>query len=301
MPWLAIAMVAALVACTPDGDGPSGARRVVATTTQVGSLAREIGGADIELTVLLRPGVEAHDFELTPEAGAALERADLVLLSGAGLEGWLADTLDAVGATDRQRDMSEGVALRELSVGGERSDAIDPHYWLSGPNAIEMASNVRDALTEAFPDASSAFEERASALIERLEAADARARTMLAELPADRRQLVTDHDALGYFIDEYGLEFVGSVFPSLDVASEPSAQQVEELVAAIRANDVAAVFTESSVNPALARAVADETDARLVDEPLYTDSVGPEGSGADTLDGMLIHNARVIHDGLIGG
>src|SRR5690606_23609170 len=119
-----------------------------------------------------------------------------------------------------------------------------------------------------------------SALIQRLEAADARVRTMLAEVPADRRQLVTDHDALGYFIDEYGLEFVGSVFPSLDVASEPSAQQIEELVAAIRANDVAAVFTETSVNPALARAVADETDARLVDEPLYTDSLGPEGSDA---------------------
>src|SRR5690606_7006775 len=103
-----------------------------------------------------------------------------------------------------------------------------------------------------------------------------------------------------YFIDEYGLEFIGSIFPSLDVSSEPSAQEIEALVAEIRGQGVTAIFTESSVNPRLAAAVADETDAHLVDEPIYTDSLGPDGSGAETLDGMLLHNARVIRDGLLG-
>jgi ABC-type Zn uptake system ZnuABC Zn-binding protein ZnuA len=84
------------------------------------------------------------------------------------------------------------------------------------------------------------------------------------------------------------------------VASEPSAREIEALVAEIREHDVRALFTESSVNPRLAAAVADETEARLVDEPIYTDSLGAEGSGADTLDGMLLHNARVIRDGLAG-
>jgi ABC-type Zn uptake system ZnuABC Zn-binding protein ZnuA len=124
---------------------------------------------------------------------------------------------------------------------------------------------------------------------------------MIGEIPVGDRRIVTDHDALGYFIDEYGLVFVGSVFPSLDVSSEPSAQQIEALVAEIRDQGVTAIFTESSVNPRLAAAVADETEARLVDEPIYTDSLGPDGSGADTLDGMLLHNARVIRDGLLGG
>jgi ABC-type Zn uptake system ZnuABC Zn-binding protein ZnuA len=163
-----------------------------------------------------------------------------------------------------------------------------------------MAENARDALAEAAPDDADGFADRADVLIERLEAADAEVRAMIDEVPPDARRIVTDHDALGYFIDEYGLVFVGSIFPSLDVSSEPSAQEIETLVAEIRDQGVTAIFTESSVNPRLAAAVAEETDAQLVDEPIYTDSLGPDGSGADTLDGMLIHNARVIRDGLLG-
>jgi ABC-type Zn uptake system ZnuABC Zn-binding protein ZnuA len=292
---LLAAMAATMAACAADGTAPpadDGILRVVATTTQVGSVAREIGGEAIELTVLLKPGIEAHDFELTPAAGAALEQADLILVSGAGLEDWLDETLGTIGGADRVRDLSEGVSL--LPSG-------DPHYWLSGPNAIVMAENARDALADAAPEHSDGFAERAAALIARLEAADAEVRAMIDGVPPDARRIVTDHDALAYFIDAYGLVFVGSVFPSLDVSSEPSAQQIEALVAEIRAEGVTAIFTESSVNPRLAAAVAEETDARLVDEPIYTDSLGPEGSGADTLDGMLLHNARVIRDGLLDG
>lgn len=286
---------------------------MVATTTHVGSIAREVGGDAIELTVLLEPGIEAHDFELTPGAGAALEQADLILVSGAGLEDWLDDTLDTIGGADRVRDLSEGIELRvpgddEPAQGGENEQSgdegpgtdVDPHYWLNAHNAIVMVSNARDALADAAPDAADEIAERSGELIARLEEADAEVRALIAEVPADRRRIVTDHDALGYFIDAYGLEFVGSVFPSLDVSSEPSAQQIEMLVAEIRRAGVTAIFTESSVNPRLAGAVAEETEARLVDDPIYTDSLGPAGSDAETLDGMLLHNARVIRDGLLG-
>lgn len=311
----AAVLAVVLAGCSSGGtsapdDGPL---RVVATTTQVGSVASEIGGDAIDLTVLLRPGIEAHDFELTPATGAALEDADLILVSGAGLEDWLDDTLETIGGADRVRDLSAGVSLRvpgedEPGPEGDDDDAgedgpageVDPHYWLSAPNAIVMAENARDALADAAPDQAGAFAERAAALTERLQAADAEVRAMIDEIPADDRRIVTDHDALGYFIDEYGLEFVGSVFPSLDVSSEPSAQEIETLVADIREQGVTAIFTESSVNPRLAAAVAEETDARLVDEAIYTDSLGPGGSGADTLDGMLLHNARVIRGGLLG-
>ena len=302
-------LMLALVACSPQTSGDpddDGTLRVVATTTQVGSVAAEVGGDAIDLTVLLKPGVEAHDFELTPEAGAALEQADLVLISGAGLEDWLDDTLETIGGADRVRDLSDGVELRAPGDGAvahdnEQPDAVDPHYWLSASNAARMVENARDALAEAAPDDADGFAERAAELADRLEAADAEVRTMIGEIPEEDRRIVTDHDALGYFIDEYGLEFVGSVFSSLDVSSEPSAQEIEALVAEIREQGVTAIFTESSVNPRLAAAVAEETDARLVDEPIYTDSLGADGSGAETLDGMLLHNARVIRDGLLGG
>jgi zinc/manganese transport system substrate-binding protein len=305
----------AACAATPANTGRGADRlSVVATTTQVGSVAREVGGDDIDLTVLLEPGVEAHDFELTPAHGAALEGADLVLISGAGLEDWLRDSLETIGVANRVRDLSEGIELRRAEAGGagdpeatggaDGADGaqgdVDPHYWLAAPNAIRMVENARDVLAAADPSRAAAYEERAGVLAERLEAADAEVTRLIGEVPEADRKIVTDHDALGYFLDAYGLEFVGSVLPSLDVSSEPSARDIERLVAELRATSAPAIFTESAVNPRLAEAVADEAGARLVQEPLYADSLGPEGSGAETLDGMLLHNARVIRDGLLG-
>ncbi|MBW3612592.1 MAG: metal ABC transporter substrate-binding protein [Chloroflexi bacterium] len=319
-----VAIAALLVAsagCSAPGEESSERPRVMATTTQVGSVAREVGGDAIDLTVLMAPGIEAHDFELAPEHAAAIERADLILMSGAGLEDWLVDTLEGANAAAQVHDLSDGIDLRmadedepghghdEDEPGEEGShddddddhgtEEPDPHYWLSAPNAIVMVENARDALLTLGAD-EAGMTSRADELIGRLETADAEIRSLLGQLPDDRRTVVTDHDALGYFLDEYGLEFGGSVFPSLDVSSEPSARQIEALVDDIRAAGVTAVFTESSVDPALARAVAEEAGARLVDDPIYTDSLGPEGSGADTMDGMLLHNARVIHAGLGG-
>jgi ABC-type Zn uptake system ZnuABC Zn-binding protein ZnuA len=287
-------LAVALAGCSgasSDGDGIT----VVATTTQVGSIAEELGGDAIDLTVLLQPGVEAHDFELGTAAGAAIEGADLILKSGAGLETWLDDAIETIGGEDRVRDLSAGIELR-TSAEGE----ADPHYWMSAPNAIRMVENARAALVEAAPAAAAGIDERAAALAGRLEAADGEIRALIDEIPQDRRKVVTDHDALGYFIDEYGLEFIGSVFPSLDVSSDPSARDIELLVEVIRAEDVPTIFAESAVSPQLAEAVAAETGAKVSDETLYTDSLGEPGSGAETLDGMLLYDARVLHDGLIG-
>lgn len=298
---MAVLILGASGCLGPVAENSDDRLAVVATTTQVGSVAAEIGADAIQLDMLLEPGVEAHDFELTPEHAAALERADIILISGAGLEDWLNDALATSGGEDRVRDLSEGVTLRTPGEGEPaQADKVDPHYWLSAANAVIMAENVRDALTEAAPDDADGFAQRADELIGRIETADAEIVALMDDIPNERRKVVTDHDALGYFTEAYGLEFVGSVFPSLDVSSEPSAQEIEALVEEIRSEGVPAIFTESSVNPRLAEAVANETDARLIDEPIYTDSLGAPDSGAETLDGMLLHNARVIHDGLSG-
>jgi zinc/manganese transport system substrate-binding protein len=290
-----LVLIGSLAACGSGTPSDGGGVAVVATTTQVGSIVAELGGDAIDLTVLLKPGIEAHDFEITPADGAAIEQAALILKSGAGLETWLDDAIETIGGEDRVRDLSEGIELRTTAEGD-----VDPHYWMSAPNAVRMVENARDALVEAAPAAADGIAERADVLIGRLEAADEEIRALIDEIPTDRRKVVTDHDALGYFIDEYGLEFLGSIFPSLDVSADPSARDIEELVSLIRENDVPAIFSESAVNPQLAEVVAEETGATLTDETLYTDSLGPSGSGADTLDGMLLRNARVIHDGLLG-
>jgi ABC-type Zn uptake system ZnuABC Zn-binding protein ZnuA len=298
---LVAAILGSAAGCAEGTPSPSDGRlRVVATTTQVGEAARVVGGDDIALTVLLKPGAEAHDFEITTAVAAAIERSDLILESGAGLETWLEGALATIGGEDRLRDMSEGIELRSPDDQGEAGE-VDPHYWLTAPNASRMVENVQAALTAARPELAGAFAERAAAYLARLEGADVEIRRLMAELPTEGRGIVTNHDAFGYFIAEYGLRLVGSVFPSLDVSAEPNPAQLAALADTIRREGVTAIFSESAVNPRLAQAIANETGARVVDEPLYTDSLGPPGSGADTLDGMLLHDALVIYDALVAG
>jgi len=288
-----------MTGCGAGTPSPSDGRlRVVATTTQVGEAARGVGGDDIALTVLLKPGAEAHEFEITPTAAAAIERSDVILESGAGLEVWLEGALATIGGRDRLRDMSVGVKLRSPDDPGEAGE-VDTHYWLTAPNASVMVENVRDALTAARPALAAAFADRAAHYLVRLERVDADIRGLMADIPTERRGIVTNHDALGYFVAEYGLRFVGSVFPSLDVSADPNPAQLADLADTIRSEGVTAIFSESAVNPRLAKAIADETGAHVVQEPLYTDSLGAAGSGADTLDGMLLHDAQVIHDALV--
>jgi zinc/manganese transport system substrate-binding protein len=291
---LAIALLAAACAGPPAANG--GTLRVVATTTQVGQVAGELGGDDITLTTLLTPGAEAHELEITPAQAAAIEDADIILVSGAGLETWLHDTLATIGGEDRVRDMSHGVRLRSIAADGVEES--DPHYWLAAPNAEIMVRNVRDALSAAEPASASRFASRADAYLARLKQADHRIRDLMNDIAPANRGIVTNHDALGYFIDEYGLRFVGSIFSSLDVSAEPDPQQLAALAQTIRAEHVTAIFSESAVNPRLATAIAQETGAHVAQGVLYTDSLGPAGSDADTLDGMLIHDATVIHDAL---
>lgn len=298
---LALGLAIVVAGCGRGAPSPGDGRlRVVATTTQVGEAAREVGGNEIALTVLLRPGAEAHEFEITPPTAAAIERSDLILESGAGLERWLEGALATLGGRDRLRDMSAGVALR-TPAHAVASGEVDPHYWLTALNASHVVENVRDALSAARPDLAAGFAARAAAYLRRLGAADVEIRRLMAEIPAERRGIVTNHDAIGYFLAEYGLRFVGSVFASLDVSAEPNPAQLAALADTIRRNGVTAIFSESAVNPRLARSIAQETGAQVVDEPLYTDSLGLPGSGADTLDGMLLHDALVIHGALVGG
>jgi ABC-type Zn uptake system ZnuABC Zn-binding protein ZnuA len=285
---------------SPTPSASDGRLRVVATTTQVGEAARAVGGDSIALTVLLKPGADAHEFEITPPAAAAIERSDLILESGAGLETWLEGALTTIGGRDRLRDMSVGVALRKPDDRAEATE-IDPHWWLTAPNAIHLVEKVRDAFSAARPSLAAAFAARAATYVARLQTADAEIRRLMAEIPPSRRGIVTNHDALGYFMAEYGLHFVGSIFPSLDVSSEPNPAQLAALADTIRSAGVTAIFSESAVNPKLAKAIADETGAHVVDTPLYTDSLGAPGSGGETLDGMLLHDSRVIHDALVGG
>jgi ABC-type Zn uptake system ZnuABC Zn-binding protein ZnuA len=268
--------------------------RVVTTTIQVTALAREVGGDRIELRGIVPAGADAHEFEPLASDLAAIEQAHLILRNGIGLDGWLDGALKA-GKKASTATVTKGVRVRQDEEDGKQVD--DPHVWHNPANVKLMTDNVAAALGRADPANRDYYESRARAYDAKLDETTARIQAIIDEIPADSRKLVTNHDALHYFADAFGLRIVGAVIPSVSTDAEPSARDASNLLATIRKENVKAIFAESSVNPALARSLARDANVKIVDD-LYGDSLGKPGSGAETIDGMLLANARKIADAL---
>jgi ABC-type Zn uptake system ZnuABC Zn-binding protein ZnuA len=176
----------------------------------------------------------------------------------------------------------------------EDDHAEDPHIWQSPRNAMVMVDNIEAAFVDADPDGAATYEANAAAYRTTLEELDRSVEEQLAGLT--NRKVVTNHDALGYYIDRYDLEFVGSIIPSFDSTAELSAADIDAIVAQIRDNDVKAVFSESSIPPKTAEAIGTEAGVTVVagEDALYGDSLGPDGSGAATYVEMIRHNTEEL-------
>ena len=271
-----------------DRDGEGGRLRVVATTTQVADLAANVGGDQVRVSSLLRPGIDPHDYEPSPADIDALAHADLVLENGVGLEGWLADTIDSSGFDGPVVDTSQGVRLR--TVGG----APDPHIWQNPQNAERMAANIERGLAGVGPEWAGTFAANLAAYTAELKALDAEVERQTAGLAS--RKLVTNHDAFGYYLDRYHLELVGSVIPSFDSSAELSGRDIRDLVAKVRATRVRAIFSETTLPARAAETIGREAGVRVVtgEDALYGDALGPSGSDGDTYIKMIEHNTRTI-------
>lgn len=265
--------------------------KVVATTTQVTALAKVVGGDYIDLVGILNAGVDPHEYESTPSDVRAFVNAQLIVENGVGLEKWLDKVIQNSGTRAPIIDSSKGVKIRK---GDEQEPQGDPHIWHSVPNAIIMLNNICDGLIQADPANADYYNANAAAYEKKLNDLDKYIMDQIASIPAANRKFVSNHDAFGYYVDRYGLTFVGSVIPSMDTSYEPSAKELADLIQAIKAQGVKAVFTESSVNPSLADQIAQDAGVKVVDGVLYGDTLGPPGSGADSLDGMLKTNTDII-------
>ena len=292
------ALMAATAACSSNGTtaalAPGARLNVVATTVQITALTREVGGTDIDLRGLIPAGADAHEFEPIASDLTAIESANLILRHGIGLDDWLDDTLKAGKKADVV-EVTKGIKLAKGEEEGETAD--NPHVWHDPANDQIMVTNIANALSKADPAHQDAYESRATVYKQKLDDTRARVQAIINEIPAANRKLVTNHDAFGYFARAFGLEVVGAVIPSISTASEPSAKDTAALLDTIKAQKVKAIFAESSVNPKLAQTLAEDAGVKIVDD-LYGDSLGEPGSGADTVDGMLLANARKIADAL---
>ena len=279
-----------LAACGEDTAGGNDRLNVVATTGQAADFAREVGGARVDVTGLLPPNADPHEFEIRPDDVKELSDAKLVVRSGGDLDDWLEDAIDSSGADARVLTLADHVEL----------DGDDPHWWQDPRNAIAAVAAVRDALVEADPAGADAYRRNARAYTERLERLDAAVKACVDKVPAADRTLVTTHDALGYYARRYGIRVVGAVIPSRSTAAQPSAGEISRLVETIRRERVKAVFAESSVRPDVEEAIARESGARI-GHALWADTLGPRGSDGATYVDSIASNTAALVEGFSGG
>ena len=281
--------------------------QVVATTTQVTEFTRAVVGETGTVAGLIQPNQSAHSFDPSAKQLLALSQADAVVINGADLEPWITDALAAANFSGDIIDASTGIEL--LAAGEAEEDHAahsdeeehahgdgDPHIWTSPLNAQVMVKNIAAGLEAVNPADATLMEENAVAYSEQLDILNEWIVENFDQVPAAERLLVTNHDAFTYFVSEYGITFVGSIIPSFDDNAEPSAAELDSLIALIKESGATAVFSESSISPKLATTIASEAGVKVYsgEDALYSDSLGVAGSDGETYIKATIHNVTML-------
>jgi zinc/manganese transport system substrate-binding protein len=277
---------------------------VVASFSILGDLTQTIGGERVSLITLVQPGGDAHVYTPTPTDAKAVAEARLVVANGLKFEGWMKRLMQASASKATLVEAAAGVKGRiEKDAHGHGAKdrqghdhgGLDPHAWQSVANVKIYIANIRDALAAADPAGKAAYEANAARYLAELEALEADIRASVAKIPADRRKVITSHDAFGYFAEAYGVQFIAP--RGVSTEAEASARDVAKLIQQIRRERIAAVFMENIADQRLMQQIARETGARI-GGTLFSDALSRADGPAPTYIRMMRHNIRVISEAL---
>jgi zinc/manganese transport system substrate-binding protein len=297
-----IAMLLGVIACSGTSTDSTATVEpkpvVVATTSIIGDVVQNLVGDQAELTTLIPPGVDPHDFALSSQQVASISEADLVIANGLNLEEGLIDLLTQV--------QSQGVSVLALAdqldpiplaEGGEEHGGLDPHFWqdpLRMVNAVDLIATQLEALgLEDIPAVADSYKDQIEAANEAIEG-------ILAAIPSERRLLVTNHDAFEYFASRYGFRIVGVLVPGGSTLAESSSGEIADLVDVINESQVPAIFVENIASRDLANTLAEEVGRPIAIVQLTSDALGEPGSETGTYVDMIVFNARAIAEALQG-
>ena len=262
---------------------------VVASFSILGDFVRAIGGDRVNVTTLVGPDSDVHVYTPAPSDAKRIADAKLVIVNGLGLEGWLPRLVQSAGSKAAIVTASAGITPLKLG------SAADPHAWQSVPNAKVYVTDIANALAAADPDDAEFFRTQAKAYLEKLETLDREVRDAVAKIPAERRKVISTHDAFGYFAAEYGVQFIAPLGVSTE--TEPSARDIAGIIGQIKAQKIPAVFLENISDDRLIRRIAAETGAK-VGGTLISDGLTGEKGAAPTYIDMVRHNIKALTSAL---
>jgi zinc/manganese transport system substrate-binding protein len=293
-----LAALAALIAAPAAGEAPRPRKLAVATTSIIADFVRNVGGDRIEVKALVGANGDAHVYSPTPGDAREVAAATIVFVNGLGLEGWLPRLVSASGSKAPVVTVTTGVPPRRMpDEHHPGKTTIDPHAWQSIADAKIYVANIRDALAAVDPAGKGTYDANAQAYLAKLDDVEKEVRTAIASIPADRRKIITTHDAFGYFGAAYGMSFIAP--EGVSTESEPSAKDVARIIRQIKMQKIPAVFLENVSDPRLIAQIARETGA-AVGGKLYSDALSEASGPAATYLDMMRHNVRELAKALGG-
>ncbi|NJP10681.1 MAG: metal ABC transporter substrate-binding protein [Leptolyngbyaceae cyanobacterium RU_5_1] len=282
----------------PETSTDAAQPRVVSTSTILADWTQNIGGDEIQHTSILKPGADPHVYEPVPTDNKAFEAANLILYNGYNLEPGLIRLMESAGSKARKAAVGEVVKPLQLTMQG-KGTVPDPHVWGDPKNAVVMVDRIRDELIQLSPEDKAEFTQNAANLTNELKQLDQWIARQIQTIPANKRQLVTTHDAFQYYARAYGLNVAGTLI-GISTEEQPSAQTVRQLVEAVKTTGTPAIFAETTINPTLIQTVAQSAGVKLAPRQLYSDSIGAPGSDGDSYMKMMVANTTAITAALGG-
>ncbi|MEW6257298.1 MAG: metal ABC transporter substrate-binding protein [Pseudomonadota bacterium] len=309
---LTLAAAPALAQTAAPAPAPAEKLPVVASFSILGDFVKNVGGDRIALTTIVGPNGDSHVYQPTPADAKKIAGAKLVFVNGLGFEGWMDRLIKASGSKAKVIVATQGITPRERTASEPQEDddhdhkgkgkghahdhgPIDPHAWQSIANAKVYVTNIRNALIAADPAGKDVYDANAAAYLAKLDALEGQVKAAIASIPADRRVIITSHDAFGYFGDAYGVKLLAP--EGVSTETEASAKDVGRIIRQIKAQKVPAVFLENVTNPKLVDRIAKESGAK-VGGTLYSDALSDDKGPAPTYIDMMQSNVRELSSAL---
>lgn len=295
-------LVLVLAACSNGTASVSNGFQIVASTSILADLTQNVAGQNALVAALLPVGADPHAYETTPADVVKISESNVLVINGLEYEHFIEPLIENADGERLVIVASDGLEPRMAEeegdgAGGEQEHgAGDPHMWLDPTLVVRYVENIREGLIRADPDHAEGYSANADEYMTQLKELDAWIGEQVSQIPAERRLLVTNHEALGYFADRYGFRVVGTVIPSLSSGAATSAQGMAAVVDQIRATNAPAIFLGEVESPALANQIAAETGITVVDS-LYLESL-TDGPPAGTYIEMMKYNVSKIVEAL---
>jgi manganese/zinc/iron transport system substrate-binding protein len=299
-------LVLVLAACSQPpgelGDIASRKIQVVATVGMITDVVQEVGGERVEVKGLMGPGIDPHSYKARESDVISLAEADIVFYNGLHLEAKMAEVLEKMQGTIKTVQVTRGIPEEKLLSPAEFEGQHDPHVWFDVDLWMDTVREVRDALAEMNPEHADVYHANSEAYLAELADLQAYVEAQVAQVPEEKRVLVTAHDAFNYFGQAYGFEVRG--LQGISTATEAGIGDVRDLADFITERRIPAIFVESSVPVRNVEALQEAVRARgfevRVGGELFSDAMGDWGTEEGTYVGMVRHNVDTIVGALVG-